>query len=162
MPEHKCAEEAVIVNGRWKCDICGADLGPAPPPEPGPSEKLIQCFELGARIHDHVEDMLNEIEELDEAKDDERQMATTARTAYEQLEFKLDQEIGQAKVNGCLPTEVEELYVGIPGLGPRGGDTRQAREKLYALSVKLGDPPGLRNLRRARDFANRPRPEERK
>lgn len=112
----------------------------------------IECFRLGARLHDHVSDMLHAIEEVDESKAGADPIGDDARQWYRDLERRIGQEVADALRRECLPNDVADLYREVLDHAARppavGQNNAAGRDALYALAVKLGDPPLLRNLRR--------------
>jgi len=105
------------------------------------------CFLLGARVHDHVADMEVAVEEMEEAKDDSPLGADAAKW-FGDLVRQVRRELDEAESLNCLPDDVRILFQSVEHRSGHPMD-RSAMETLHTLSVKLGDPPLLRNLRRA-------------
>jgi hypothetical protein len=109
------------------------------------ARQRVECFLLGARIHDHVGDMLKALEEMDEAKVGEDALMGDAGKWFHDLSTMTGREVSDAGDLGCVPEEVQQLYDETTIHAP--GDPA-LNAALYALAVKLGDPPLLRNIRR--------------
>ena len=111
------------------------------------ADDRVECFLLGARAHDHVDDLLWTIQEIAEAKADTT-LRSDAVNMQGSLLAALHLDVSDAVGNECLPGEVKSLYERFQN----AHTAEDQQEALYALSVKLGDPPGLRNLRRAKNI----------
>lgn len=130
---------------------------------PGAADRL-GCFLLGARLHDHVGDMLWAAQEIMEGKPGEVLLADANRVLTD-LVFETGKEVERAVADGCLslghPVEEQWRAVDIAASGPPS----ELAAALLTLGATLGDPPGLRNLRRAKNvITSKPggSPEERK
>ncbi|MGI0068469.1 MAG: hypothetical protein ACREB9_08725 [Thermoplasmata archaeon] len=121
----------------------GGLLAALPATAGGQAADRVRCFLLGARVHDHVSDLVRAYEELDEAKADS-QLEFGAEQWMGALEHDLKYELDEANEIGCVPGGIADLYNAYRGAAGRAA----RRDAVYALTVRLGDPPLLRNLRR--------------
>jgi hypothetical protein len=115
------------------------------------ADDRVECFLLGARIHDHVGDMQWAVQEILEGKPGEV-LLMDANKVLTDLVFETEKEVARAVADGCLPRghPVEKQWeaVDIAASGP----TTELAAALLTLGASLGDPPGTRNLRRARQL----------
>ena len=127
------------------------------------TDERLKCFLLGARIHDHVDDMVWAVQEIAEAKPgDDTGLGADATRILDTLRVTTGGEINKAIADGCVGTDdaVTRQWRVVLDAGVTQGFS-EFGDAVRALAATLGDPPLLRNVRRY--VETRPsRPEERK
>ena len=127
------------------------------------TDDRLKCFLLGARIHDHVDDMVWAVHEIAEAKPgDGTGLGADATRIFDTLRVTTAGEIDKAVADGCVRADdpVAQQWRAVLEAGVTQGFS-EVGEAVRALAATLGDPPLLRNVRRY--VETRPsRPEERK
>jgi len=110
----------------------------------------LACLLLGARLHDHVEDLLWAVHEERENKEGSN-LRADAVTLRADLFEQANSEVDEATRSGCLPSDHEIRRLWNESVrADVDGDDAKLEKSLSGLGELLGDPPLLRNLRRVR------------